>query len=188
MSRGGRKRKQGKREPSGKLSRRTAERQARRTTDEQSAMQVAKEARQRVFGVRVADSGTELAGTICGRLLLQGSINRAQLDAATALQETYAAYQRAVDSPPPPRAVNIGGFSSGSASEMSPERAAKAKADWENACRALSRANEEHRTTALYAACLYVVLREQFLPHLFGDLRLALNALARHYGLLARAA
>ncbi len=184
----GRKRKSGKREASGKLSRRKDDKQVRRSIDEQSAMQVAKEARQRVFGVSPQDSATELAGSVCGRLLLQGSINREQMDAAVAFQETYAAYQRAMDSPPPPRAVNIGGFSSGTPREISTEQSIKAKAHWKAACTALSRANEEHRSTALYAACQYVVLRDEFLPHLFGDLRLALNALSRHYGLLARAA
>src|SRR3954469_1743653 len=93
----GRKRKAGNREPNGKLSRRIDDKQARRSIDEQSAMQVAKEARQRVFGVSAAESGTELAGSICGRLLLQGTISREHYDAAVAFQETYATFLRAID-------------------------------------------------------------------------------------------
>src|SRR4051812_34351165 len=104
----GHKRKPGKREPNGKPSRRNADKQARRTIDEQTAMQVAKEARQRVFGVSEGDSATELAGTVCGRLLLGREITQSQMDAAKAFAETYAIYQRAIDAPRPPKAVEIG--------------------------------------------------------------------------------
>jgi len=187
--RGGRKRRIGKRETNGKLSRRIEDKQARRSIDEQSAMQVAKEARQRVFGVSEADSATELAGSVCGRLLLQGSISREQLDAAIAYQETYAAFQRAIDAPAPPRAVNIGGFSSGAPRDMSPDQCEKFKARWKAAKSVLTELDIAQRGTSVtYAACDYIVLNDRFLPHLFGDLRLGLNALARHYGLVARRA
>lgn len=189
MGKAGRKRKAGKREPNGKLSRRTGDKQARRTIDEQAAMTVAKEARQRVHGVSAEDSGTELAGTICGRLLLQGSISREHMDAAVAFQQTYAQYQRAVDSPRPPKAVQIGAASGGQVREVSPEQAAIAIANWRNAKAVLVNVDIEGRGTSLAnAACDYIVLQERFLPHLFGDLRLGLNALARHYGLVAKRA
>ena len=80
----GRKRKPGNREPNGKPSRRIADKQAQRTLEEQDAMHVVKSARQRVHGVAVADSGTELAGSVCGRLFLQKLIERPQLDGAPA--------------------------------------------------------------------------------------------------------
>ncbi len=153
-------------------------------------MHVAKDARQRVHEVPAKDAGTELAGSICGRLLLKGSISREHYDAAMSFQATHAAYMRSIEAPSPdPRAVDIGGVTAGPSSrEITPEWAALAFGRWKAACSALSRANEEHRSSALYAACLYVVLRGEYLPHMFGDLRLGLNALARHYGLLARAA
>jgi hypothetical protein len=188
----GRKRKPGKREPNGKLSRRKDEKQARRTIDEQANMAVGKEARVRVHGedqgVTADNAGTELAGSVCGRLLLQGSISSEHMDAAKAFQETYAAYQRVMDSPRPPKAVEIGGATGGSLREITPEQANRAKERWAEACLCLARTNQEHRTATIYAACDYIVLRDQYLPHLFGDLRLGLNALARHYGLVARRA
>jgi len=185
----GRKRKTGKREPNGKLSRRTSERQARRTVDEQAAMHVAKEARQRVFGISVEASGTELAGTVCGRLLLQGSLTQQQMDAAKAFADTYAGYQRAMDSPRPPKAVEIGGATGrGSLLDVSPEQAKLARKRWDAAVRVLVEANMYHRAATLYAAADYLVLRDEMHGHMVGDLRLALNALARHYGLVARRA
>ncbi len=184
----GRKRKAGKREPNGKLSRRKDEKQARRTIDEQASMAVGKEARERVLGVKAEHAGTELAGSVCGRLLLQGSISPEHMDAAKAFQETYATYQRVMDSPRPPKAVEIGGSTGGTAREITPEQADRAKERWTEACLCLARVNQEHRTASIYAACDYIVLRDQYLPHMFGDLRLGLNALARHYGLVARRA
>lgn len=186
MGKPGRKRRTGKREPNGKLSRRVVDKQARRSIDEQAAMHVGKEARERVHGVRSEDSGTELAGTVCGRLLLQGSINRQQLDAATELQSAYAAYQRAIDAPPLPRAVNIGG-ASGSAPEMSTAQCAKAIGRWKAAKAVLVGLDIANRgASVVNAAVDYIVLQDKYLPHMFGDLQLGLNALARHYGLMAR--
>lgn len=189
MGKGGRKRRAGKREPSGKLSRRVVDKQARRTIDEQSAMQVAKEARQRVFGISEADSATELAGSIVGRLLLQGAISREHFDAAVAFQATYAGFLRAIDAPPSsPKAISIGAPSGPSPADMSRAQAETAKKHWRDACMALSVANIPYPENVLFLACDRIALREEYQPHLHGDLRLGLNALARHFGLLARVA
>lgn len=185
----GRKRKQGKREPNGKLSRRKDDKQARRTIDEQASMQVAREARQRVFGVSAEDSATELAGTVCGRLRLIRSITGAQHEAAKAFASTYAAYQRALNSPRPPKAVEIGAATGGgNAIDISPEQHAKALNDWDRVTTLLSRANGYHRGATLYAACDYLVLRDELHIHLVPDLHIALDYLVRHYGLQALAA
>lgn len=187
--RGGRKRKAGKREPNGKLSRRKDERQARRSIDEQANMAVGKEARVRVHGVPAEHAGTDLAGTVCGRLVLQGSISPDHHEAAKAFAATYARYQRAIGSPRQPKAVEIGAATGGgSETDMTPEQCDKARRQWEDAVRALQEANAQHRSATIFAACDYLVLRDEYHPHLFGDLRLGLNALARHYGLEARTA
>lgn len=183
-----RKRKTGKREPNGKLSRRVVDKQARRSIDEQSAMQVAKEARQRVFGVSEADSATDRAGTVCGRLCLTGEITGDQLEAAKAFAATYSAYQRAMNSPRPPKAVEIGGITGGGAlNDITPEQHTKALKQWDAAKRALVEANMYHHGS-IYAACDYLALRDELHLHMLGDLRVGLNALARHYGLVARRA
>jgi hypothetical protein len=189
VSRPGRKRKNGKREPNGKLSRRNDDKQQRRTIDEQSAMQVAKEGRQRVFKVSAEDSGTELAGTVCGRLRLIRSISGAQHEAAKAFAATYAAYQRALNSPRSPKAVEIGAATGrGEGPDLTPEQHIKALGDWDRVTRLLSRANGYHRGATLYAACDYLILRDEFHIHLVPDLHIALDYLVDHYGLKALAA
>jgi hypothetical protein len=185
----GRKRKPGKREPSGKLSRRKVEKQARRTIDEQAAMQVAKDARRRVYGVKPEDTGTELAGTVCGRLQLIRSITPAQHEAAKAFAATYAAYQRAIGSPRPPKAVEIGAATGrGADTEISPEEHRRAVAAWDKVCRLLALENQFHRDMTLYAACDYLILRDEFHIHMVPDLHVALDYLVMHYGLQSLAA
>lgn len=154
-------------------------------------MRVAREARERIFGVKEEASGTELAGTVCGRLLLSQEISRQQMDAAVAFAATYAAYQRAIDSPRPPKAVEIGAPTGrGALMDVTPEQAKRAAQQWEAAKSVIRDANCEpaNRGSQLYAACDYLVLRDEFHEHMVGDLRIALNALSRHYGLVARAA
>jgi hypothetical protein len=187
--RAGRKRKPGKREPNGKLSRRVDDKQARRTIDEQAAMQVGKEARQRVFKVSAEDSATELAGTVCGRLRLIRSITVAQHEAAKAFAATYQAYQRALNSPRSPKAVEIGAATGrGEGIDLTPEQHARALYEWDKVTRLLSLANGIHRHTTLYAACDYLILRDELHEHLVPDLHIALDYLVSHYGLRALAA
>lgn len=152
-------------------------------------MQVAKEARQRVFGLSAEQSATERAGTVCGRLALQGTITTRQLEASKAYASTYAAYQRAMNSPRPPKAVEIGAATGrGESLDVTVEEKWRAINAWDRARRALVEANGFHRHASLIAACDYLVLRDEMHGHMIGDLRLALNVLVRHYGLLAIAA
>ncbi len=188
MAKGGRKRKPGKREPNGKLSRKAAHVQQRRTTDEEAAMSVAKEARVRVHDVAPEHAGTDLAATVVGRLYLAGELEPEQMNAARLLADTYASYQRAVDSPRPPKAVNIGGASGALPPDVSPEAATRARSAWGTITGVLQAANNVHRGATLYAACDYIVLRDEHHPHMNGDLRLGLNAIAQAYGLANEAA
>ena len=181
-----RKRKPGNREPNGKPSRRLADKQAQRTMKEQDAMHVVKSARQRVFGVSIADSGTELAGTVCGRLFLQGEIKRPQLDAALAFADTYHKYSRAMGLPRQPKAVAMGLPTSGSGRDETPEQYGRCKERWDEACKVIQDANSIYRYGALYAACDYLVLRDELHEHMLPSLKLALSALARHFGVDGR--
>ena len=151
-------------------------------------MGVAKAARIRVHKVAPEHAGTDLAATVVGRLYLKGQLEPEQLNAARLFADTYAAYQRAVDSPRPPKAVNIGGASGPSPRDVSPETAVRAARQWGAITGVLQVANNKHPGSAIYAACDYVVLRDQELPHLFVDMRLGLDAIARQYGLGERSA
>lgn len=184
----GRPRNKGKREPNGKLSRKAEHVQERRTIDEEAAMSVAKDARIRVHDVSSENAGTELAGSVIGRLYLRGEINSDQLRAAMIFSQAYADYQRAVDSPRPPKAVNIDGASGSTPVDMDAKRANRARSEWGSMIGILQLANNAHRHAAVYAACDYIVLRDTDLPHLLPSMRLGLNAIARAYGLAERAA
>ena len=154
-------------------------------------MAVAKEARQRVHGVSAEDSATDMAGTVCGRLALVRSISPAQLEAAKAFAATYAAYQRALGSPRPPKAVEISAATGlGGQHDISPEQYTKAIAAWEKVKKFLALANgiAGNRGMTLLAACDYLVLRDEYHLHLVPDLSVALSYLIVHYGLGALAA
>jgi hypothetical protein len=184
----GRKRRAGKREPNGQLSRKAEHIQARRSIDEDSAMSVAKAARVRVHDVAEEHAGTDMAATVIGRLFLKGELEPEQVSAARLIAETYAAYQRAIDSPRPPKAVNIGGASGSTPPDVTPEQAMEARRRWGTVIGILQVANNAHRGSAIYAACDYVVLRDIELSHLFPDMRLGLNAIVRAYRLGERSA
>ena len=106
----GRKRKPGKREPNGKLSRVPADVAARRKDgldrEEQDTIAVAIEARQRVFGLPPAISRDQMAGSAVGRYCLQCVITRTQYDAAMLYLADCEAYSHAIGTPGIPRAVD----------------------------------------------------------------------------------
>lgn len=169
MSRSGRKRKIGKREPGGRIS--------RAGTKPADPTQVARAARERM-GVSKADSGSELPGSAPGRLFLARTITRRQLDAATIIANRYAAYARAIDAPRSPGAVDLHAVHGRGGSVMSPEAAAAANAAWEEVRRALVHANGAYRESTLYAAVYYVVVMDRDMPHLSRDLVIALDIIA----------
>lgn len=177
----GRKRKTGVKRINGRISRRIVDRQAQRSLEQQDAMSVAREARERVFGVDHLHSGTELAGSFVGRLYLAGEVRRHQLDAARTFCTEWVAYSRALGLPSQPRAVDLSGVRTGSVYDITPEQQHAAVARWDASVWAVSEANMQCRDGALYAALYYCVLMDQSLTHMVGDMRLGLNALARHY-------
>lgn len=151
-------------------------------------MSVAKAARVRIHKVAPEHAGTDLAASVVGRLYLNGDLEPEQLGAARLFADTYATYQRVMDSPRPPKAINIGGASGPEPRDVSPEYAQRARSQWGTITGVLQAANNAHRSATIYAACDYIVLRDLELPHLIADMRLGLNAIAQSYGLAARAA
>ena len=152
-------------------------------------MGVAKAARVHVHQVAEEHAGTDLAGSVIGRFYLAGVIDPEQLNAARLLADSYAAYQRAVDSPRPPKAVNVEGTSGALPLDMPSDLARRARRRWGAILGILQAANNAHRGAAIYAACDYIVLRDlDNLGHLLPDLKLGLNAIAQAYGLIEQAA
>lgn len=142
------------------------------------------ETRMRLFGLTKADARDQKAGSVVGRLQLSGELSHAQYDAAVEYQRLHDAYKRALTAPD---ALRKG---TGSGVDV-PETDAYAAwcrqviARHDAAIRAVQAENciLANRGCNLIAALDYVVRRDQALVHLFGDAKLALNVLARHFGL-----
>ncbi|MHA6731765.1 hypothetical protein [Devosia sp. A369] len=144
--------------------------------------------RMKMFGLSEADARDQKAGTFIGRLNLtdkKSLISNAQYDAALAFLEVYDKYKRAIGAPD---ALKQSGGSSGG-SQDSEEYAGwcqSAKAKYDAAIAAIRAEQEIHTGANLYAALDYLVCRDEQHWHMVGDARLALNALAHHFGLLSK--
>lgn len=182
----GRKRKPGKREPNGKLSRAPAEVAARRKDgldrEEQDTIAVAIEARQRVFGLPPTISRDQMAGSAVGRYCLQGIITRTQYDAAMLYLADCEAYSHAIGTPGIPRAVDLNRIG-GKDNHENITKSKTAMARYDAMVKAVrAKQTEIGNMGNLFGALDTVIRRDVQLEHLVEDLRIGLNALARHYG------
>lgn len=181
-----RRRKPGKREPNGKLSRVPAEIEARHRDgldrEAQDAIAVAIEARQRVFGLPLAVCRDQMAGSALGRLCLQGFITRVQYDAGMLYLADCDAHSRAIGTPGIVRAQDFNRI--GGKDNFENEAKTKAAmARYEAMVKAVrAKQTEIGNMGNLFGALDTVIRRDVMLEHLLGDLRLGLNALVRHYG------
>lgn len=217
MGRRGPKRRPGKREPNGQLSRASGDLNARRQLDMAKAqwdvMSVAVIARTRVHHIPVSSTLDQRAGSVIGRMIM-GEIARQRLwadrptaratwtpaptpedhgltieqgDAALRYLEDTENYRRAMCSPPQPGAVDLNAIRSSGGT--SPDHAAfvlRAKRRYDGLAKAIADAQSlpRNRGRNLFAALQFAVLRDEFYAHLVPDLRLALDALAAHYGMV----
>jgi len=144
-------------------------------------MSVAKAARERIYGIKKADSGTELAGTAVGRLYLHGLIGRRHLDAAKAVAARRAAYARAIDlGRCEPQAVDVHAIHGRSYNDVTPEEAAQSIGRWDEIVAALDRAG---RKGQLYALVWEVAIRDHDSLRETDLLKAALDVVADVVGL-----
>lgn len=193
MGRAAKKRKPGKREPNGRLSRKPKEASARVIAgldqSERDAISVGLEARERVFGVSPSRSRDQMAGSVVGRLCINCMISQHQYDAAIRFQEDSTMFSMARQSPRQPGAVDLNATKGGIGDYENVDMTLRAVARYEAALAAVQeKQNELRGGGALIAAINHIVIRDIGLPHLVGDLREALNALVRHYGLQSKSA
>jgi hypothetical protein len=176
MTRRGRKRKAGvPRTKSGRIS---------RASEAQAEHRPGIEARMRLFGLSEKDARDQKAATVIGRLCLTREISQGQYDAAMAYLDLYDAYKRAIKAPDGLRnGTGAGGDVADTDAYAQWCRTTIARHD--AAIRAVQRENAvlRHRGCNLVAALDYMIRRDQFFAHMLGDCRLALNALAQHFGL-----
>jgi hypothetical protein len=191
--RGPKKRTDQKRERNGRASRQASE-AARRNIDgldaeQRETLSVGLSARERIHNVKPTQSRDQMAGSVIGRWCLQAIISRDQYDAAMAFLESYTRNLLAIDAPRQPGAVDLNATHGRPVGQENVPQLRKWRADHKAALDAIQAKQNEIRLMGNLFGNLYaVVIRDTDLEHAAGDVRTALNALVRHYGLEARAA
>ena len=185
-------RKDGAREPNGRLSRQPTERKVRDAADveatEWDTMGQALMARNRVHGVEPANLKDQMAGSAVGRMCLKGLITRTQFDASQSYLSEREEYHQYIQVPRQPGAVDLNATKGQSVAAENVARVKQVTAAADATDRAIMAAQIEIGNMGnLFGALNAVLVMDVELDHLVGDLRTALNALARRYGLTGRA-
>ncbi|EJF74779.1 hypothetical protein ME7_01417 [Bartonella birtlesii LL-WM9] len=157
------------REPNGRIT--------RAKTPRESVDKLAIEIRAKRFGLTLQEAKNPLSGTYIGRLCLQGVLTQEQYDAAQQYLQIRNDYLCAK------------GLPSAVYDEMPSSADDKARDKWvefateqfSNMQEALKEAQCLYRQYNLYAALQYLVIEDQMLPHLVNSLRVALDALQKHF-------
>lgn len=191
MGKRGPKRKQAKREPNGRASRRLEE-QAVQAVAKDSALDLTQRetvaagvaARFRVHNVALELGVDQMAGSYVGRLCMAGTITPEQYHAAEMYAQEAEAYARACATPRQPGAIDLNATKGGAGGEENEARTRLAYQRYESSRRAIQRKQDQLRLGShLFGAMQYLVINDLPLDHLIGDLSLALDALVAHYEL-----
>jgi hypothetical protein len=208
--------KDAKREANGRLSREEefvrARKNAQADAESWDAMSVAMQARRSQYGLAYPPAPNasdevkrrphvldQRAGSVVGRLSIQGEISPAQYDAALKYAEDIDNYRKAISAPRIPGAVDLNAVrGNGVDNAERVEFVARAVRRycgekrgerWEggvlNALRECQ-SSIANRGENLMAALDYFILRDEDHKHMLPWLRTALNCLSRHYGFVER--
>lgn len=143
--------------------------------------------RMRLFGLTEKDARDQKAATFVGRLQLMKVISQAQYDAAVAWLALRDSYKRAIGAPD---ALKSSGGATGGTEETVEHTAwcHRAIRQYDAAMAAVTAEQclHQNRGGNLYGGLDYVVGRDEQHWHMVGDARLALNALAHHFGLMRK--
>lgn len=198
--RGGRPRVEGvEREANGKPSRRASVRREREAMTEAEAKSVAIEARVRHTGLSRELADAPMASTIHGTMRLlgmeaerrkkplgPGMLTADQWEAADWYLGRRAMWLRTIDAPGrqveeqrnlPPELV---GLSAEEYQQKLREWTDRVKAEWASVLACLQQASIEHRSPIISAFDL-ILVRNEPMPHMEGDLRIGLNAIHRRF-------
>ena len=159
--------------------------------DEWEAMNTALMARWRVHKVPMDKLRDQMAGSYIGRLCLSGELTQQQYDAAQAYLSDRRDYHMAIDAPKQMGAVDLNAVHGRNhhenikRSEQAIVRFLGEKRDGSGGATGAIRGAQTilGNRGNLYAAVDLCVAKDIDLHHMVGDVRLALNALVRHYGL-----
>lgn len=158
--------------------------------DEWEAMSVGLLARHRHYGLPLhAEKGKpsardQLGGSVVGRMVMQQELSRVQGDVAAEYLKVIVAYRRAIGAPPLPGAIRLGAVSGRGAGEPENVEVTHGAVErYDKMMEALAECQSSiaNRGRNIYAALDFMVVRDEIHAHMVGDVRVALNALARHF-------
>lgn len=162
------------REPNGRVS--------RSGVDHGPADIVALDARRRHLGLTQEQAKDQKAGTFIGYLNMIGprdGLSDDQYEAATNYLSLRQAYLRAISAPG--RIVDSEGYGIDNVTEAYEDWVRDTKDAYEACRRAIQDAQTENRGANLWAALDLIVIQDQHMHHMIGDLRILCNALARFF-------
>ena len=170
-------RKTGHREPSGRLSRRIQHVKARTDMTEAEAKSVGIAARIR-HGIPahladLSDAGRPNVGTLHGKMHLMGELDRDQWQAAEWYRGARQRWLRAIQAPE--RVIEASEGAGGDGVSFR-----EAKEAWDEIVDCLLEASTQTRAPVI-AAFDVLLVREQMVDHMVGDLRVGLNAIHRRF-------
>lgn len=139
---------------------------------------LAKETRMRMFGVAEKDAAQPAAGTVIGRLWLSGEISRQQYEALTRYDAARLRNMGAIQAPDSLKTKR-----GGTMYIPDDEADEKAVAKWKALNRAIMDLQCEVPNRNFNAALSSFICRDEFIPHMLGDLRLVANRLVRFFGI-----
>lgn len=162
---------------------------AQRDRDEQAVMNVALTARANHYELRPHQLQDQRAGSIVGRLVLGGQksdgLSMVQYEAAQRYQSDYSQYLKATGSvlPQQPRAMDLNRIHGNSDHPENIGKITRIIKHWSKLRTHLLDAAHQHRNPNLFAALDNIVIADRDVGRYRGDLRLALNALAKFYSI-----
>lgn len=185
-NRGGRPLQRGvKREGNGRASRRKTAAEEREAMTEVEAMSVAIEARMRRTGLSAEVAGANVlngpnAGTVHGVIRLKKLINDDQWSAAEWYIGCRLAWQRAIQAPERPNEAPPAGNNAAADADEYSKWCRHIVSLWGEVVDCLTEAGTQHRAP-IKAALDVILIQEHDLAHLYGDLRIGLNAIHKRF-------
>jgi len=171
------------REPNGRISRRRIHIMDRQEMTQREAQSVAIEARMRLFGLTAEQAKQQEGGTVIGRMRQARELSADQAEAASTYLSARNAYHRAIGAVsdtgriPLPEAEGCGTYE---------EFCQMARTRWDAITEVLQSVMIEIRSPAPVSALDHFAVRDVYVAELVGDLRVALNALHRHFSATTR--
>lgn len=149
-----------------------------RNPQEEAPDLLAKRKRVEMYGGDMAEAADQVRGTLIGRLMKSKEISEQQHNALQRYFELSERYFASIQAPDSLRSK-----SGGSVMTIPDDEAdLRTRQKWRDVMSSIREAQKYHNGN-LMAALQFIVVKEEFHEHMLGDVRIAANALVRHYGI-----